>query len=134
MRAVIDTNVWVSAVLNPHGAPAQVFEAFRQARFLAIQSQPLMDELREVIARPRLMRRLAYNMQMIQELIELISASVIANRPSNRLQHGRVREDTHGSNSAMDDSVPTMLRYTEVLKIPSDSAAVKCLDSVGNLQ
>jgi putative PIN family toxin of toxin-antitoxin system len=77
MRAVIDTNVWVSAVLNPHGAPAQVFEAFRQARFLAIQSQPLMDELREVIARPRLMRRLAYNMQMIQELIELISARAI---------------------------------------------------------
>jgi predicted nucleic acid-binding protein len=23
MRAVIDTNVWVSAVLNPHGAPAR---------------------------------------------------------------------------------------------------------------
>jgi putative PIN family toxin of toxin-antitoxin system len=77
VRAVIDTNVWVSAVLNPHGAPAQVFEAFRQARFLAIQSQPLMDELREVMARPRLMRRLAYNMQMIQELIELISARAI---------------------------------------------------------
>ena len=74
---MIDTNVWVSAVLNPHGAPAQVFEAFRQARFLAIQSQPLMDELREVMARPRLMRRLAYNMQMIQELIELISARAI---------------------------------------------------------
>jgi predicted nucleic acid-binding protein len=30
MRAVIDTNVWVSAVLNPHGAPAQVMDAFRK--------------------------------------------------------------------------------------------------------
>lgn len=80
------------------------------------------------------MHRLAYNMQMIQELIELISASVIANRPSNRLQHGRVREDTHGSNPAMDDSVPSMLRYAEVLEVPFDSTAVKCFDSAGDFQ
>jgi predicted nucleic acid-binding protein len=29
LRAVVDTNVWVSALLNPKGYPALVLEAFR---------------------------------------------------------------------------------------------------------
>jgi putative PIN family toxin of toxin-antitoxin system len=77
MRAVIDTNVWVSAVLNPHGAPAQVMDAFRQARFVVVLSQPLLDELQQVLARPRLMRRLAYNTQMVQELVDLLRTRAV---------------------------------------------------------
>ena len=77
MRAVIDTNVWVSAVLNPHGAPAQVMDAFRKARFIVMLSQPLLDELQQVLARPRLSRRLAYSTQMVQELVELLRARAV---------------------------------------------------------
>ena len=35
LRAVVDTNVWVSALLNPNGHPAAVLEAFRNGRFHA---------------------------------------------------------------------------------------------------
>jgi len=77
MRAVIDTNVWVSAVLNPHGAPAQVMAAFRQARLVVVLSQPLMDELQQVLMRPRLMRRLAYNTHMVQELVDLLRTRAV---------------------------------------------------------
>ncbi len=77
MRAVIDTNVWVSAVLNPHGAPAQVMEAFRKAQFIAVLSQPLLDELQQVLARPRLIQRLTYGSQMVQELVDLLRARAV---------------------------------------------------------
>ncbi len=77
MRAVIDTNVWVSAVLNPHGAPALVMEAFRKAQFLVVVSQPLLDELWQVLMRPRLMRRMSYHPDLVQELMNLLKARAV---------------------------------------------------------
>ena len=54
--AVIDTNVLVSAFINPNGYPAQVVEAARHGRFRLIMSRPLEDELRQVILRPRILK------------------------------------------------------------------------------
>jgi|GraSoiStandDraft_28_1057319.scaffolds.fasta_scaffold331117_2 uncharacterized protein len=60
MRAVVDTSVWVSAILNPSGPPAQVLEALEDGQFSLVASEPLLAELAEVIARGRLVRR--YNL------------------------------------------------------------------------
>lgn len=58
MRAVIDTNVWVSALLNAAGPPAQILDALRDERFMVAISEPLLQELERVLARERLQRRL----------------------------------------------------------------------------
>jgi putative PIN family toxin of toxin-antitoxin system len=57
MRAVVDTNVWISALLNPAGAPARVLGALRAGRFTLLISAPLLEELARVSGRPRLTRR-----------------------------------------------------------------------------
>jgi uncharacterized protein len=57
VRAVVDTNIWVSSLLNPSGAPAQVLTAWRAGRFTVVASAPLIDELEAVLARPRIRRR-----------------------------------------------------------------------------
>jgi putative PIN family toxin of toxin-antitoxin system len=54
--AVIDTNVWVSAFLNPAGFPARLIQVGKTGSFLIVSSLPLLDELREVLLRPRLMK------------------------------------------------------------------------------
>jgi len=54
--AVVDTNVWVSAFLNPAGYPAQLITIGRTGRFVIVSSRPLMDELNEVLLRPRIMK------------------------------------------------------------------------------
>jgi putative PIN family toxin of toxin-antitoxin system len=54
--AVVDTNVLVSAFINPRGYPAQVVEAARVGRFNLITSPFLYKELQEVLARPRILR------------------------------------------------------------------------------
>lgn len=54
--AVVDTNVWVSAFLNPAGYPARLVAAGKEYQFEVVVSQPLLDELREVLSRPRIMR------------------------------------------------------------------------------
>jgi len=56
VAAVIDTNVWVSAFLNPHGFPARLVEAGKAHRFDVITSLPLLEELAEVLCRPRIMK------------------------------------------------------------------------------
>lgn len=53
MRVVLDTNVLVSGLLNPHGSPGRIVDAL-----LASQVRPLFDdrilrEYREVLSRPK---------------------------------------------------------------------------------
>lgn len=57
MRAVVDTNVWISALLNPEGAPARVLTACRMGLFTAVVSAPLVAELERVLLKPRIARR-----------------------------------------------------------------------------
>jgi putative PIN family toxin of toxin-antitoxin system len=54
--AVIDTNVWISAFLTPHGHPAQIYAAAQSQIFFPVTSEPLLAELAEVLSRPRLMK------------------------------------------------------------------------------
>jgi uncharacterized protein len=57
VRAVIDTNVWVSSALEPAGLPARVFAAYTRRRFDFVTSEALLEELTDVLSRPRLTRR-----------------------------------------------------------------------------
>ncbi|MBI2964738.1 MAG: PIN domain-containing protein [Chloroflexi bacterium] len=51
MRAVVDTNVWVSAILNPSGLPGAVLRALKDGRFTLDSCEHLLDEIEEVLAR-----------------------------------------------------------------------------------
>lgn len=57
IRAVVDTNVWVSAVIQPAGPSAAVVAAFRAGRFEALFSEPLLAELQRALLYPRLRLR-----------------------------------------------------------------------------
>lgn len=54
---MIDTNVWVSALINPAGAPASVVEAWRRSRLRLVTSPPLVAEVFDVLGRIRIRRR-----------------------------------------------------------------------------
>lgn len=53
MRAVIDTNVLVSALLTPHGVPAQLVAAIHRQALTPIISASILLEYAEVLKRPR---------------------------------------------------------------------------------
>jgi uncharacterized protein len=53
---VIDTNVWVSAFLNPKGFPARLIQLGKTGSFSIVSSLPLLDELQEVLLRPRIVK------------------------------------------------------------------------------
>jgi len=70
--ALIDTNVWVSALINPHGFPAKVREAWLKGQYTIVASSPLIKELRVVLSRPRLRQRLGISESRADELIALV--------------------------------------------------------------
>jgi putative PIN family toxin of toxin-antitoxin system len=57
VRVVIDTNIWISALLNRTGAPARILAAWRAGRFTVIASAGLVAELEQVLLRPRIARK-----------------------------------------------------------------------------
>lgn len=54
--AVVDTSVWVSAFLNPEGFPAHLIEVGKRGGFIIVSSLPLLNELQNVLLRPRIRR------------------------------------------------------------------------------
>ena len=59
MRAVLDVNVIVSALLSPSGTPARIVEAWQDGRFDILVSPLLLGELQRTLTYPKLMRRIA---------------------------------------------------------------------------
>ena len=72
IKAVIDTNIWVSALLNPFGFPAALRKSFAEGVFQCIISEPILLELAEVLNRPRIKDKYGLTVKDIQELLILI--------------------------------------------------------------
>ena len=54
MRVILDTDVQLSALISPHGAPDVIYRAWRAARFDLMTSTAQLDELRRVSRYPKL--------------------------------------------------------------------------------
>ena len=80
-RAVIDTNIWVSALLNPHGFPAQVLEALRAGAFQPILSKRLLEELLDVLTRPRLVKKYGLQPEDIAEFAATLEVKAVLVEP-----------------------------------------------------
>jgi uncharacterized protein len=69
LRAVIDTSVWVSALINPAGFPARVLAAFLDGRFTLLVSDPLLHEVAASLSKPRIARKYEIKMDAINRLL-----------------------------------------------------------------
>jgi putative PIN family toxin of toxin-antitoxin system len=58
IRAVLDVNVLVSALISPTGPPARIVEQWRNQRFLLLTSDPILRELERVVLQPKVRRYL----------------------------------------------------------------------------
>jgi putative PIN family toxin of toxin-antitoxin system len=57
VRAVLDANVVISAVLSPDGAPARLLREWVQGAFELVVSELLLEELERALAYPKLRKR-----------------------------------------------------------------------------
>ena len=59
MRAVLDANVLISAVISPRGSPAKLLLAWQAGAFDLVVSPLLLTEVRRALAYPKLERLIA---------------------------------------------------------------------------
>ena len=74
IRAVVDTNVWISALLNAAGPPAELVAAWARGELGAVVPLVVLDEIRDVLGRDRLRRRTGLADQEVSGFVELVAA------------------------------------------------------------
>jgi putative PIN family toxin of toxin-antitoxin system len=118
MRAVIDTNVSISSLLNPQGSPAQLLKAFVEGRFTPVMSEPMLAELRSVLSRPRLLRSIirriiGHDIQLVIKLV--ILHRLMAHALINALQQHGVWVELSGDIDLCRDPHDNMVLETALL-------------------
>jgi putative PIN family toxin of toxin-antitoxin system len=58
MRLILDTNILLSALLSPLGAPAKLLDAWERKKFTLVACDALIAEFRDVAGRPFFRARL----------------------------------------------------------------------------
>jgi putative PIN family toxin of toxin-antitoxin system len=70
IRAVLDANVLVSAILSPKGIPAKVLTAWQAEQFHLVLSEAVLDEIDRVLRYPRIARRHRWSEEQLQGFLE----------------------------------------------------------------
>lgn len=91
MKAVLDVGMYVSATIRADGHPAQVLNAWRNDEFELYTSLPILEDLRRVLAYPRIRKR----HQWIDEEIDLfvVSLGMAAHLTPGELEVSVVKDD-----------------------------------------
>jgi putative PIN family toxin of toxin-antitoxin system len=73
LRAVVDTNILLRAMIKPTGTVGPVIRRLRDGDYMLVYSQPLIDELLEKLALPRIRQKYHLGEQDVDDLLALIA-------------------------------------------------------------
>jgi putative PIN family toxin of toxin-antitoxin system len=83
MRAVVDTNILVRALIKPQGTVGPVLRRLREGRYRLLYSESLLAELVDVLGRPRIRNKYSIgpdDVATVLTLIELRGELVVPRR------------------------------------------------------
>ncbi len=70
MKAVLDCNVFISALIRPGGPPARILAALLRDEFEAVLSPAIVAEYRRAADYPKVRSRIALSVKELSELLE----------------------------------------------------------------
>lgn len=82
MLVLLDSNLFISALISPHGAPGQIYEAWLQKKFHVVTCQQQIDEIREASRNPKFRNRL--QPYWIGSMLNHLYSSTVWRRPLPR--------------------------------------------------
>lgn len=72
MRVVVDTNILIRALIMPHGTVGPVLLRLRQSEYTLLYAQSLLEELIDVLNRPRIRTKYNLTQDDIKAVVALI--------------------------------------------------------------
>ena len=70
MKVVLDTNVLISGLMSPGGAPGRIVGAWFDAQFDVVSSREQLEEIARVLAYPKIRRILKWDEHRIGQFVE----------------------------------------------------------------
>ena len=77
LRAVLDTNVFVSSLLNKTGAPARLIDAWRAGKYMLVTSPAIMAKIKAVLELPRIRKKYPLTDHDIRQVLDLLEKDAI---------------------------------------------------------
>ena len=77
VKAVLDTNQFVSSIISKKGAPAQLLQAWKDRAYILITSRQIIAETEKALHYPRILKKYHLQERDIQALINLIDHEAI---------------------------------------------------------
>jgi uncharacterized protein len=92
MRVVLDTNILLSALISPHGAPDAIYRAWRAGRFNLVTSAVQLNELRRASRYPKL--RSILQPHLVGAMVNHLNRTTLID-PLLKLPDGIAVDDPH---------------------------------------
>lgn len=117
MRAVIDTNILVRAMLNPEGSVGPIVDLLRDSRYVFLYSDETLNEFIDVLSRPRMVRRYGITAAELEALCNLILRRGEHVRCDQRIQACRDPKDDKLLEVAVAGKADVIVTGDEDLKV-----------------
>ena len=88
IKVVLDTNIFVSGILNSKGAPGQVLKAWHENKFVLTTSKPIIKEIKQVLNSAKIQEFLIKHKVVKEDLNDFFSTlsfNALVVKPSFRL-------------------------------------------------
>jgi uncharacterized protein len=72
VRAVIDTNVFISGLMLPKNTPGRIINAWRTGHFALVLSEPMLAEISSVLSYPKIRKRIGWDDDTISRYLTLL--------------------------------------------------------------
>lgn len=77
LKAVVDTNIFVSSLLSRKGRPAEILNLWRDALFILVISPSIISEIKSVLQRSAIKKKYRISSELIAKLILLLEKDAL---------------------------------------------------------
>jgi len=117
IRAVVDTNLLIRALIKPHGTVGPVLTRLRANAYTLIYSQPLLDEWIEKLALPRIRQKYALDDRAIEDALALLVLRGELVHPKRAIEVCRDPDDNAVLEAAIDGGAEYIVTGDEDLLV-----------------
>lgn len=81
LKAVVDTNIFVSGTILSRGNPYQVLEAWRRSQFILVLLPDIIAEIEAVLRRPKIFKKYGLTENLLARLVNTLNAEALVIQP-----------------------------------------------------